>query len=251
MNSKSEISSVATLAKNAKKILFFTGAGISTPSGIPDFRSPNGIWQKFDPNEYCTITAFRKNPEKVWEFFLEAFSIIKSAEPNEAHYAISNIQKILGEEKVFVATQNIDTLHQKANTKNVFEIHGTTSKLHCLWCQYEEVVDEKKHLSEKFFPQCPKCNNPLKPKVILFGEYLPQEVYTATFETSRQCDLLIAVGTSLEVYHASYLFFENRKTTRVLFNYTSISNMNKIQYFVQGNVQYTLPELEKELKKII
>ncbi|MHA1116583.1 MAG: SIR2 family NAD-dependent protein deacylase [Candidatus Heimdallarchaeaceae archaeon] len=123
MNDVEDISDIARLAKKAKKILFFTGAGISTPSGIPDFRSTNGIWQKFDPNEYATITAFKKNPEKVWKFFLEVFSIIKSAEPNEAHYAISNIQKILGEEKVFVATQNIDTLHQKADTKNVFEIH--------------------------------------------------------------------------------------------------------------------------------
>jgi len=128
--------------------------------------------------------------------------------------------------------------------------HGTTRKLHCLWCQYEELVNEEKHLSEKPFPQCPKCNNPLKPEVILFGEYLPQDVYTAAIDISRKCDLLIAVGTSLEVYPASYIFFENKKATRVLFNYTAISNMNMIQYFVQGNVQHTLPELEKELRKI-
>jgi len=250
MNSMQVISSIAKLAKKAKKILFFTGAGISTPSGIPDFRSTNGIWQKFDPNEYATITAFKKNPEKVWKFFLEVFSIIKSAEPNEAHYAISNIQKVLGEEKVFVATQNIDALHQNAGTKNVFEIHGTTRKLHCLWCQYEELVNEDKHLNEKPFPQCPKCNNPLKPEVILFGEYLPQEVYSTAIDISKECDLLIAVGTSLEVFPASYIFFDNREATRVLFNYTTTSNMNNIQYFVQGNVQYTLPELEKELRKI-
>ena len=138
MNTNDEI--IRLIAKhilNAETIIFFTGAGTSVHSGIPDFRSEGGLWEKFNPLEVATIRAFRKNPDKVWEFFRIIYEDFRPVKPNVGHYAITEIQQTKGGDKVHIATQNIDGLHQKSGSTNVYELHGNPDIMHCIRCSNE------------------------------------------------------------------------------------------------------------------
>ncbi|MHA1399390.1 MAG: SIR2 family NAD-dependent protein deacylase [Candidatus Heimdallarchaeaceae archaeon] len=252
MNSQENIiEEIANVLIRAEKILFFTGAGISTASGIPDFRSPGGIWSKYEITEYGTLDAFKRDPTKIWEFFRELYSSFSHAEPNTAHYALAQIQSMLGEDKVFIATQNIDRLHQLAGSTNVFTIHGSVEKMHCIWCFYEEDLDEKKHFQLLPYPICPKCNNPLKAKIILFGEYLPKEEFESAMKIASECDVVFGIGTSLEVYPASEVFLQNSSATRILVNLEPTRYNSVLDYFIQGNVIDALPSLVENIKKLV
>jgi NAD-dependent deacetylase len=170
-----------------------TGAGISTESGIPDFRSPSGIWAQYDPMEYATIDAFRRDPVKVWEFYLQRLGVLARAEPNEGHRALAELER-----RGFVravVTQNIDGLHQRAGSQNVIEVHGSIRTASCLECG-ERVPLEP--VTEA--PRCPRCGAILKPDVVMFGELLPLDAIDRAIELAQQAGLLLVVGSSLEVY---------------------------------------------------
>ncbi len=247
-----KITKVAELIVQAESIMFFTGAGTSVHSGIPDFRSPGGIWEKYSPAEYATLAAFHKNPEKIWNFFRDMYVKFSEPEPNLIHHAITDIQQLKGENKVHIATQNIDGLHQKSGSTNVFELHGTTEKLHCLRCLYEEQVEPEKHLELLPYPICPKCKKPLKPSVILFGESLDMNIFRPAMKIAKRSDIAIGVATSLEVFPAADILLAPppNKTKKALFNLTKTYYDKLIHYVIKGDAIETLPQLVEEVKKL-
>jgi len=191
----------------AKRVVVFTGAGISTESGIPDFRSPGGIWTKFDPDDF-TIQKFmssEKTRRMQWQMLAEG-SLLKDAEPNQAHHAIAELEK-LGK-LTCVITQNIDNLHQKAGNSpdKVFELHGNMKFVRCMGCNNRFPVDDiLQRLAKEEIPDCQLCHGILKPDAVFFGEALPQKTLNDAIHHSRHCDLFIAIGSTLVVYPAAYM----------------------------------------------
>jgi NAD-dependent deacetylase len=190
----------AELFRQAKHAVALTGAGLSTPSGIPDFRSTGtGLWSRDEPMEVASLSNFRTAPERFYEWFRPLASQIYYAQPNPAHLSLAELEKAGRLHSII--TQNIDMLHQKAGSQTVIEMHGTMRTLTCTQCYYQ--MEAELHL-DKFvengkIPCCSKCGNILKPDVILFGEQLPQAAWFKAQREARQCDLMLVVGSSLEV----------------------------------------------------
>jgi len=193
------VSALAALVRERQPCVVLTGAGISTESGIPDFRSPTGIWAEYDPMEYATIAAFRRDPVKVWEFYALRFEVLTTAEPNTGHLALAELERRGLVEAV--VTQNIDGLHERAGSGEVVEVHGSIRTASCLDCgervPLEEVVAA---LRDAPAPPCPRCGSVLKPDVVMFGELLPVEAIDRAVELAQSAGLLLVVGSSLEVY---------------------------------------------------
>ena len=199
---------VAELIIGAKKLVVFTGAGVSTESGIPDFRSPGGIWERFDPDDF-TYQKFVADPEarrKQWRM-LGGGHLTTEAKPNPAHYAIAELDK-LGRLDC-VITQNIDNLHQKAGVPDgkVFELHGNMQWAVCLGCGQLYPFEQIKLRLDKGeeIPDCEACHGILKPNAVFFGEQLPHDVLTEASNRSSGSDLFIVVGSTLVVYPAAYM----------------------------------------------
>ena len=195
-----KIEFAAELFRQAKNPLALTGAGISTPSGIPDFRSEGtGLWSKSEAMEVASLSTFRYNPSQFYEWFRPLAQQIIDAAPNAAHIALAE----LGNAGYLdtVVTQNIDVLHQKAGSKNVIEMHGTLGTLSCTQCfhKFEATPFLKPFVEEGIIPHCPDCGAILKPDVILFGEQLPQKAWLEAQKSARKCDLMLIIGSSLEV----------------------------------------------------
>jgi NAD-dependent deacetylase len=198
----------ADLIINARKLVVFTGAGISTESGIPDFRSPGGIWSRFDPDDF-TYQKFVSDPEsrrKQWQMLGEGH-LTTEAKPNAAHYAIAELDR-LGRLDC-VITQNVDNLHHKAGmpADKVFELHGNVQWVVCLSCGQRYPFEQIKARLDggEGIPDCEVCHGMLKPNVVLFGEQLPYEVLQEASHRSSNCDLFIVVGSTLVVYPAAYM----------------------------------------------
>jgi NAD-dependent deacetylase len=184
---------------HSKKTIAFTGAGISVESGIPDFRGVQGLWQKYDPEEYAHIDAFYSNPDKVWLMLKEMFQLIMGAKPNPAHLGLAELERmgLLSS----VITQNVDGLHQAAGNMNVIEFHGSHRTLSCLNCS---IKIEGVSLTLKDLPaRCPRCASLLKPDVVFFGEPIPWEAQVRSFEESKSCNVVLVIGTSAVVYPAA------------------------------------------------
>ena len=202
------VARIAAMIVKAKRVVVFTGAGVSTESGIPDFRSPGGIWTKMDPEDF-TIDRFLASPEarnKQWRFFTNG-NLFKDARPNAAHEAIAELER-LGQLDC-VITQNIDDLHQKAGNDpaRVYELHGNMNWLRCLDChevyRLEAILAEPRPADDA--PVCERCRGILKPDVVFFGESLPPATLQQATHHACNCDLLIVVGSSLVVYPAAYM----------------------------------------------
>jgi NAD-dependent deacetylase len=184
--------------QDAKKIVFVTGAGISQESGIPTFRGKDGLWRKYDPMQLATIDAFYDNPKLVWEWYEERRRNILDAKPNPGHLAIAELAKY---RDVSVLTQNIDGLHQRAGSKNVYELHGSIITIKCTVCNFKDKITTG---FSQLPPLC-KCGNMLRPDVVWFGEALREDVWGSAMEQASACDLMIVVGTSLAVSPANLL----------------------------------------------
>ena len=247
-----KIEYVAKLLSQAKKVVFLTGAGISVPSGIPDFRSPQGIWSKYDMNEYGTLHSFLKNPEKLWSFFWDIYDMGKNAEPNPAHKALAEIERLrekIGE--TIVITQNIDLLHTKAGSKNVIELHGNPEKLVCLNCGKKYPLKEFTEEYEKHLPpKCKKCGSILKMDVVLFGEQLDPIVIKRAFFEAQTADLTIAVGTSLAVSPANSLFFYGNKKGIINLEMPLIP-VYGLDFVILGDSAEILPKIVDKLKSLV
>jgi NAD-dependent protein deacetylase/lipoamidase len=186
---------LAELIVERQPCAVLTGAGVSTESGIPDFRSASGIWAQYDPMEYATIAAFRRNPEKVWSFYSKRLGVLTEAEPNLAHVALAELERRGLIEAV--VTQNVDRLHERAGSKNIVEVHGSLRTSSCLDCGHRESFDRVIELLP--VPHCERCGSVLKPDVVMFGELLPEAELDRAFELARRAGLFLVVGSSLEV----------------------------------------------------
>ena len=188
------------LLLKSKKAVALTGAGISVESGIPPFRGKNGLWSKYDPEEYTHINAFMTNPHKVWKMLEELWEIIDKAQPNPAHYALAELEKIGILSSII--TRNVDCLHQQAGSKKVIEFHGSHSGFVCMWCGWR--IEATKVSMVSIPPQC-KCGKPLKPDVVLFGEPIPHDPLRESFMETENCDIMFVIGTSAVIAPASGL----------------------------------------------
>jgi NAD-dependent protein deacetylase/lipoamidase len=201
------VSDLAELVRERQPCVVLTGAGISTESGIPDFRSPSGIWAKYDPMEYASISAFRRDPAKVWEFYALRFEMLTTANPNAGHLALAELERRGLVEAV--VTQNIDGLHERAGSEAVVEVHGSIRSASCLECgERVPLEDVVAALEVAPAPPCPRCGAVLKPGVVMFGELLPAGAIDRAAELARRAGLLLVVGSSLEVHPVAGLPFE-------------------------------------------
>ena len=192
---------VASLLREADRAVVLTGAGISVPSGIPDFRTPGtGLWENVDPMEVAHIDAWRRDPDKFWSFYGQRFASLTDKEPNEAHLAVAELER-RGLVRA-VITQNIDRLHRLAGTERLIEVHGSIDRSVCMECGGKVPIDRVVRLlaSGDGAPECEACIAPLKPDVVLFGELLPERALADAQELAMNADLMICVGSSLEVY---------------------------------------------------
>jgi NAD-dependent deacetylase len=200
------LSLLAQLVRGSRRVVALTGAGISVPSGIPDFRSPGtGLWENVDPMEVAHIDAWRADPERFWRFYGHRFHVLEGKEPNAAHAALVALERrgLLHA----VVTQNIDMLHRKAGTQELVEVHGTIETSSCLRCGARyPLADVRARMAEDAagIPRC-DCGRPLKPDVVLFGEWLPEEAIDRAFALAASADLLLCVGSSLEVHPVAQL----------------------------------------------
>jgi NAD-dependent deacetylase len=197
---------LAELLATAERAVVLTGAGISVPSGIPDFRTPGkGLWEKVDPMKVAHIDAFRSSPDEFWTFYGQRFAMLSGIRPNPAHDAVAELERrgvVRG-----VITQNIDRLHRAAGSENVIEVHGSIEWCVCEMCGGKVSYDDvsKMLAGGTPTPECSTCITPLKPNVVLFGEMLPEHAIFDAHRLASQADLMIAIGSSLEVYPVASL----------------------------------------------
>ncbi len=240
----------AELFRRAKRAVVLTGAGISTPSGIPDFRSEGtGLWSRDEPMEVASLTTFRTNPEKFYAWFRPLASQIFDAKPNRAHFALAQLEQA-GHIRS-VATQNIDMLHQKAGSKKVIELHGTSATLSCTQCfhQWESSPYLKPFVEKGEIPHCPNCGAVLKPDVILFGEQLPQKAWFEAQRDSRACDLMVVAGSSLEVMPVAGLPMQalDRGAHLVIINNTPTYLDVRADSVLRGDVAEIIPAIAEQV----
>ncbi|HTZ86555.1 MAG TPA: NAD-dependent deacylase [Solirubrobacteraceae bacterium] len=196
------LTGLAELIREARSVVALTGAGISVPSGIPDFRTPRtGLWERVDPMEVAHIDAFRSDPVRFWSFYGERFASLGEKQPNDAHRALVELERrgLLDG----VVTQNIDMLHRKAGTREVVEVHGSIATCSCPRCggrvELAEVQD-RLAAADDGVPRCAECRGPLKPDVVLFGELLDPVALDRARELCEGAELLLCIGSSLEVH---------------------------------------------------
>ena len=196
--------SLVELIRARRPCVVLTGAGVSTESGIPDFRSPTGLWAKFDPLEYGSIEAFRADPRKVWSFYKPRVAMLTEAQPNAAHLALAELERLGFVDAV--VTQNIDLLHERAGSREVVEVHGSIRSATCPACGARQTLERVLELLvEADAPACPSCGEVLKPDVVFFGELLPVEAIERATRLARGAGLLVVVGSALEVYPVAVL----------------------------------------------
>jgi NAD-dependent deacetylase len=192
---------LAELLRDSKCAVVLTGAGVSVPSGIPDFRSPGtGLWENVDPMEVAHIDAWRRDPERFWRFYGDRFVSLFDKQPNGAHVALAELER-RGLVRA-VITQNVDRLHRRAGSERVIEVHGSIDYSVCMECRgrvsLERVMEQL--WAGEGTPECPGCVTPLKPDVVLFGEMLPEAAMSEAQALALEADLMVCVGSSLEVY---------------------------------------------------
>lgn len=255
-NLDGKISTTAEMILTAKSVVVFTGAGISTESGIPDFRSPGGIWTKFDPEDF-TIQKFLTSPEtrkKQWRVLLDG-GLIADAEPNRAHRAVAELEEI--GKLTCVITQNIDNLHQKAGNSpdKVYELHGNMKWLRCMDCNVRYPLDKivERYRLQDDVPDCEYCHGILKPDVVFFGELLPEATLkNATFNATR-CDLLIVIGSSLVVYPAASIpmYAKESGAKLVIINNTPTPCDSAADVIIHSSAGEVMERILGEVKKKI
>lgn len=238
----------AELFRRSKRVVVLTGAGISTPSGIPDFRSEGtGLWSRDEPMEVASLSTFRTHPERFFNWFRPLAGQIFNAHPNAAHLAFSEMEQA-GIQQTIV-TQNIDFLHQKAGSQHVVEMHGTLKTSSCTSCykRFESMGFLRSFIDHGTIPRCSSCNGILKPDVILFGEQLPQSAWFEAQSEARQCDLMVVAGSSLEVLPVAGLPMQavDRGAHLIIINNSPTYINVRADVVIMDDVATILPEIAK------
>ncbi|MBD3191993.1 MAG: NAD-dependent protein deacylase [Candidatus Heimdallarchaeota archaeon] len=235
---KQAISLVQAVAqKGVVKLYVLTGAGVSKASKIPTFRGENGLWTKYNINEVGTREAWLRNPKKVWKLYAEGIYLLLNANPNPAHKAIARLeQKGICQA---VITQNVDSLHQKAGSENVLEIHGNLLRIRCNNCSKKQMFSSP---PTEIPPKC-ECGGLLRPDAVLFNELLPQKLIQQSFEIAKKANIALVIGTSATVYPAAQLPFLSKKSGAkiIVFNPEKTDHVRIADIFVQGKCEETLP----------
>ena len=240
-----KIEELAEIIENGNNIVFFGGAGVSTESNIPDFRSSNGLWNEklkinFTPEQLVSHTFFMKYPEEFFSFYKDKL-LYPHAKPNAAHTALAKLEE-MGKVKAIV-TQNIDGLHQAAGSKVVYELHGSVLRNYCMNCH--TFYDENFILKSQGVPICPKCGGRVKPDVVLYEEGLDDGIISASIDAITNADILIIGGTSLVVYPAAGLINYFRGTKLVLINKSSTSADERADLVIYDSIGKVLEEAMK------
>jgi NAD-dependent deacetylase len=246
---ESVIDRAVEFIQESSALVALTGAGISTDSGIPDFRSPTGIWSKYS-TELGNYRYFEKNPELFFKMAKELLPSLLSAVPNKGHIALKDLEGT-GTLKAII-TQNIDGLHQEAGSERVIEIHGTYKTATCLQCSRKFRFDEILPLFETV-PVCPDCSGIIKPDVIMFGEKLPREAFLEAVRLAEEADLMIVAGSRLEVYPASHLVLVTKKRGGriIIINDTRTALDNVADILLREPLSVCLPEIVNRLKEVM
>lgn len=209
-----QISLAVDFLRYAKNVVVLTGAGISTASGIHDFRSPGGLWEQYNPLIYANYNVFLRKPEYYWELERSLAPLFLGAKPNRAHKVLVELERKLNGYFAGIITQNIDNLHQVAGSKvPIIELHGNVFRAHCLDCNdsvKRDYILKRIALGDKV-PVCPACGGRVKPEVILFNEPMGDEVLEKAQKLTEECDIFLALGSSLEVFPANQLPLIARK----------------------------------------
>jgi NAD-dependent deacetylase len=247
---QTSIQKAARLLKQARKAVSLTGAGYSTPSGIPDFRSAHsGLWENNDPLEVASLSTFRFHPKKFFEWFRPLAAQIHAALPNTAHYALAQLEK--AGHVVATITQNIDGLHQRAGSEQVFEVHGSLTRLVCTACYTPYAAQEylEPYLTEAKIPTCPSCAHILKPDVVLFEEQLPFKTWKQAETAVAQSDLLLIAGSSLLVFPTASLPIRalERGIPLIIINKTPTYIDEKADVVIHGDLAEVIPRLALEV----
>ncbi len=245
-----QIEQAAALIRQARRGGVLTGAGISTPSGIPDFRSPHsGLWQQHDPLEVASLSAFRHHPEHFFTWVRPLLESILAAEPNAAHRAIAQMQH--AGHFAGIITQNIDGLHQKAGSTEVIEVHGSLTTATCTQCYrvYESAQFLPDFMEKGTLPRCPHCGGVLKPDVVLFGEQLPWQAWEAAERLARECDLCLVAGSSLAVMPVARLPIEAARqgAALIIVNQTPTYLDERADVVLRGDVAEVLPRITEKV----
>ena len=235
----------------AGDVVVFSGAGMSAESGIPTFRdAQTGLWAKYDPLRLATVDGFLSDPKLVWDWYAYRRKLIREKEPNPGHTAVVELESLV--EKLTVVTQNVDSLHQRAGSKNVIELHGNITRVKCfngdhLYPDWDDQAMQEDELP----PRCGHCGQMLRPDVVWFGEQLPDGALEESFQLVENCDVMLVVGTSGTVQPAASLPVVAREAgARVIEVNPEISEITRTAHFLlkgaSGNV---LPQVVRELKK--
>ncbi|MBI2977102.1 MAG: NAD-dependent deacylase [Chloroflexi bacterium] len=244
------IGRAADLVRGSPSTVALTGAGISTPSGIPDFRSPeSGLWTDIDPTVVATLQEFCRNPKAFYEWIRPLARLLLAAEPNPAHRALARLEQA-GRLAVIV-TQNIDMLHHRAGSERVLEVHGHLREATCIHCYraWPAHAFLLRWLDDNVLPRCPECGYPLKPNVILFGEQLPAQILTQAKLAARRCGVMLVAGSSLEVFPAADLplIALEHGAKLIVINHMSTFVDDRAEVVIRDDVAEVLPALADEV----
>lgn len=241
-----EIIRAAELIKTRKRCVALTGAGVSVESGIPPFRSKGGLWEKYDPTVYASIEVFRKDPSKYWTIRGEFIRNYNNYQPNPGHLALMELEKI-GLLRC-VITQNIDGLHAKAGSKDILEIHGSLREIYCVNCQRQYIAPD---IPEGTPPYCESCGGVLKPNTVLFGESLPADTLRRAQEESQECKVMLAIGTSANVFPAAALPDIAHRSGAILVEINIENAFPQADVYINEKSGIALPALVKRIKEIL
>ncbi len=231
-------------------VIALTGAGISVESGIPDFRSPGGLWEVYDPSIYASISTFEKSPERCWDMLFPMMELILKAEPNAAHLGLADLER----EGVLksVITQNIDSLHSRAGSVNVIEYHGSASRLVCTRCRRVKGLEDFDPAS-RVVPLCGECGIALKPDIVFFGENIPVRAFADAAELASKAGCVIVAGSSAEVFPAASIPLEAKRNGAIIveFNIRETGLTSSFtDYFISGRVGETMPAFVSALLSV-
>ena len=250
---ESEIRKTAEILASSQHAVVLTGAGHSTPSGIPDFRSSeSGLWTMADPMVVASIDGFRRNPQAFYDWIRPLAKQMMEAQPNAAHIALADLEEA-GVIKC-VITQNIDELHHKAGSRNVLELHGSVGQATCMGCRRKVPSAElwPAFVASGVLPRCPSCDGVLKPDVVLFGELLPMTTLLSAQDEADRCDVMLVAGSSLEVYPAAEL--PTRATQHgaelILVNYEPTHMDARAAVVIHEDVAIILPQIAARIKQL-
>jgi NAD-dependent deacetylase len=249
MNYREQIERLADLIRNHKNVYVLTGAGISTDSGIPDFRSPGtGLWEKVDPIAVSSVDVLNNNPRLFYEASFSRFAKITFAEPNEGHHKLARLEE-LGYLKGLI-TQNIDGLHVKAGSKKVWEVHGHLRSGYCLGCKkkypFEELVQQVE--LKRIPPVCHNCYSVLRPEVVLFGDPMPLFFFELQHKIQDECDFMLVVGSSLVVYPVADLPRLAKKMA--IINLQPTDYDQKAEVVIRESISKALSDLLQEFERV-